>query len=322
LQMDCYMMHSCRMQRCTLPDFLKLAEQHEPARRNTTASKASGQAATQGLGSPPKIAATNPQPCRQVGDYARERRNVPESCAQESLEASVARQEALATQLEALLKEKPKMSADPVPLVQNLLNCGVTSREHLDYLCQQLMNRLCLWPELSGFYAKLCGELRLKLASKEAAPEVTEAAFKRALLVACQGRLEELLAPQKPRDAASDLGPDAEEHAREKRHRLLGCASFLGHLIAGKAVAGQVLLPVAEGLLSEPITADALEALASLLLCVGGTLDSTPGFKHKTALDRIFAGVTRHAEAKDTGAPGRVRRQLAEVSRQRAAGWS
>ena len=47
------------------------------------------------------------------------------------------------------------------------------------------------------------------------------------------------------------------EETWQRRAQLVGCASFLGGLIAWKVVAGQVLFPVAEELLVEPVSAEA-----------------------------------------------------------------
>lgn len=298
LDMDCHMIQDRRLRRCRLDEFLALV-QDELQVAEPTSKKPDIEKQSRGNG--------------EVGKApAKERRRAEQEKLEGDSEASDAKIAELKARLAQLFQEKPRANASVEHLSQKLLACQPKGQRHLEALCQDLAAQPLGRPELAAFYAKLAGDLKQRLAQKPLSEEVTEGTLRRGLLGECQGHFERLLGPAAEASA---------EEARQRRAQLVGCASFLGGLIAWKVVAGQVLFAVAEELLAGPVSPEALEAIAALLGAVGPALDGQgPGWKHRASLDRIFEAVSQHAE--DSGIPRRVRRQLTEVLSQRAAGWA
>jgi hypothetical protein len=201
-------------------------------------------------------------------------------------------------------------------LYVKLINCGIRSDAHIKLLVHEVFEKACLQHQFVDMYADLCMKLDQWLSNANTATNSNE--FRRILLNQCQESFEASIAPATDADNSLDEEQRLEAATRHKQ-RVLGNIRFIAALLVRGMLAGRVLLSVAQTLLKDPSSSDALESLAVFLTNVGAQFDDKE-WPHHALLCTIFKqveGLTKNKEV----AP-RIRFLLKDVLDLRATKWN
>jgi len=202
------------------------------------------------------------------------------------------------------------------PLLQQLMECGISTQEHLEILMHEIMEKATTQHHFIGMYTNLCTILH-DWAAENAIGDSSQGSFKRILLNECQNSFERhLKRPDKLKELTGDDLVEAEVKYKTAR---VGNIRFVGALLAKSMVASQVIFKVTGELLKSPPEPDALESLAAFLTTIGPIFDR-PDWKRKSTLDLVFKeieGLTRDQER----IPARIRCLLSDVLDLRRTSW-
>jgi hypothetical protein len=198
-------------------------------------------------------------------------------------------------------------------LYKQMLSCGMATAEHVQYLVHEIMEKATTQHHFIEMYAQLCQHLHEWFA--ENVEIDAKNGFKRILLNECQNSFEIYL---RPLDFSGLEGEELREAQVKFKLAMLGNIKFVGALLGKRMLASSVLIAVAEDLVSEPSTAEALESLAVFLTTVGGTFDRQD-WQHHQRFTAVIDKVKKKTADKAT--PARVRFLLQDVLDLRATGW-
>lgn len=197
-------------------------------------------------------------------------------------------------------------------LSQQLLECGISSSEHLVVLIHEVFEKATTQHHFIDMYADLCVLLHEHFTANPLDKQLT---FKRLLLDECQSSFERLLAPP---EALDQLSPEERRSAEVSyKTHMLGNIKLVGGLLARGMLAAKVGIAILEELLSNP-TPEALESVAALLTAMGSSADR-PEWPQKKALNVIFDQLA--AIVKNKSCQTRERCLLKDLLDLRRNGW-
>lgn len=197
-------------------------------------------------------------------------------------------------------------------LSQQLLECGISSSEHLVVLIHEVFEKATIQHHFIDMYADLCVLLHEHFTANPLDKQLT---FKRLLLDECQSSFERLLAPP---EALDQLSPEERRSAEVSyKTHMLGNIKLVGGLLARGMLAAKVGIAILEELLSNP-TPEALESVAALLTAMGSSADR-PEWPQKKALNVIFDQLA--AIVKNKSCQTRERCLLKDLLDLRRNGW-
>lgn len=202
------------------------------------------------------------------------------------------------------------------PLLQQLMECGVSTQEHLEILMHEIMEKATTQHHFVGMYTNLCTILH-DWAAENSIGDSSKGSFKKILLNECQNSFERHL--KRPEKLKELTGEDLIEAEVKYKTARVGNIRFVGALLAKSMVASQVIFKVTGELLKSPPEPDALESLCAFLTTIGPIFDR-PDWKHKTTLDHVFKeieGLKRDQER----IPARIRCLLSDVLDLRRTRW-
>jgi hypothetical protein len=199
-------------------------------------------------------------------------------------------------------------------LYLQMLSCGISTVQHVKILIHEVMEKAQTQHHFIEMYTTLCVHLHEWFNENQVSDD-PKTGFKRILLNECQSLFEGCLKQQ------DNTGLDGEELAEAKakyKLKMLGNIKFVGALLGKRMLATSVLVAIAEDLISEPCSPEALESLAVFLTSVGETFDR-PDWQHHKRLEAVFGQLA--GKKSDKKIPARIRFLLQDVLDLRASGW-
>merc|ERR1719456_137410 len=168
-------------------------------------------------------------------------------------------------------------------LYKKMLECGISKPEHVRILIHEVMEKAQLQHHFIEMYSQFCAHLHEWFIENQISDDPKNS-FKRILLNECQNLFEKNL---KPADMVGLQGEELREAKAKYKTTMLGNIKFVGALLGKRMLATSVLVAIAEDLISDPSTPEALESLAVFLTSIGGTFDR-PDWQHHKRLEAIF----------------------------------
>eukprot|EP00746_Dinoflagellata_sp_MGD_P067267 gnl/MRDRNA2_/MRDRNA2_27766_c0_seq1.p1 gnl/MRDRNA2_/MRDRNA2_27766_c0~~gnl/MRDRNA2_/MRDRNA2_27766_c0_seq1.p1 ORF type:complete len:693 (-),score=177.78 gnl/MRDRNA2_/MRDRNA2_27766_c0_seq1:134-2212(-) len=199
-------------------------------------------------------------------------------------------------------------------LYLQMLNTGISTVQHVKILIHEVMEKAQTQHHFIEMYSTFCVHLHEWFNENQVSDD-PKTGFKRILLNECQSLFESCL---KQQDTSNLQAEEVEEAKAKYKLIMLGNIKFVGSLLGKRMLATSVLVAIAEDLISEPCSPEALEALAVFLTSVGGTFDR-PDWQHHKRLDAIFDQL--EAKKSDKKVPARIRFLIQDVLDLRASGW-
>jgi hypothetical protein len=199
-------------------------------------------------------------------------------------------------------------------LYLQMLNTGISTVEHVKILIHEVMEKAQTQHHFIEMYSTFCVHLHEWFNENQVSDD-PKTGFKRILLNECQSLFESCL---KQQDTADLQAEEVEEAKAKYKLTMLGNIKFVGSLLGKRMLATSVLVAIAEDLITEPCSPEALEALAVFLTSVGGTFDR-PDWQHHKRLEAIFDQL--EVKKSDKKVPARIRFLIQDVLDLRATGW-
>eukprot|EP00927_Polykrikos_kofoidii_P004768 TRINITY_DN11880_c0_g2_i1.p1 TRINITY_DN11880_c0_g2~~TRINITY_DN11880_c0_g2_i1.p1 ORF type:complete len:1644 (-),score=449.51 TRINITY_DN11880_c0_g2_i1:73-4968(-) len=206
------------------------------------------------------------------------------------------------------------------PLLQQLLESGISKQEHLEILMHEIMEKATTQHHFIAMYTELCKQLHEWCVANKIGDFNGKGGFKRILLNECQRSFERYL--KQPEHLKTLTGDDLLEAEVKYKTAMLGNIRFVGALLSMKMVASQVFFGITSELLSDPFSRpEVLECLAAFLTTVGGQFEanSVAVTKNSAAYTDVFKQLERLS--KEARVPARIRCLLGDVLDLRQAGW-
>lgn len=199
-------------------------------------------------------------------------------------------------------------------LYLQMLNTGISTVEHVKILIHEVMEKAQTQHHFIEMYSTFCVHLHEWFNENQVSDD-PKTGFKRILLNECQSLFERCL---KKQDTSDLQGEELEEAKAKYKLTMLGNIKFVGSLLGKRMLATSVLVAIAEDLITDPCSPEALESLSVFLTSVGGTFDR-PDWQHHKRLEAIFDQLEK--KKSDKKVPARIRFLIQDVLDLRASGW-